>query len=189
VLLTGRVIGMPTLTGTDPELGTPVDGIGFAIPANTIVRIARQLITKGKVTSSGRASLNIQGETHVNSEHQPDGVAVRGVMKGSATAKAGIRSGDVIVGVAGQPTPDVETLDNVLAQFKPGHRVKVEVLRGGNPQEVMVRLGDIASPSPAHGKSAKSAKSAKSKSPSPGGHTRSPGAHATASHSPHPAHS
>lgn len=164
VLLTGQVIGMPTLAATDPELGTPVDGIGFAIPSNTVVRIARQLISKGKVTNSGRASLNIEGETHVNAEHVPDGVAVSHVMKGGAAAAAGLRAGDVIAGVAGHPTPDIETLDNVLARFRPGHRVKVEVLRGGNPRQVTVRLGNIVSPSPAP------AKSAPSKSRSPGSH-------------------
>jgi putative serine protease PepD len=149
VLLTGRVLGIPTLTATDPEVGRPVDGIGFAIPANTVVSIARQLIKYGKVTRSDRASLEIEGETHVNAEHVADGVAVIQAAPGGAAAKAGIRPGDVIAGVAGQPTPDVETLDNVLTQFRPGQKVNVEVLRAGSPRQVKVRLGSLASPPPA----------------------------------------
>lgn len=148
VLLTGQVLGIPTLTATDPEVGRPVDGIGFAIPANTVVSIARQLIKDGKVTKSGRASLDIVGETEVNAEHVPDGVAVRQATPGGAAAAAGIRPGDVIAGVAGQPTPDVQTLDNVLAQFRPGRQVNVEVLRAGNPRQVKVRLASLVSPPP-----------------------------------------
>ncbi|MGI9008931.1 MAG: S1C family serine protease [Streptosporangiaceae bacterium] len=146
VLLTGEVLGIPTLTATDPELGGRVEGIGFAIPANTAVSVARQLINQGKVTESDRASLNIAGETHVNAEHVPDGVAVTQAHPGGAAAAAGIRTGDVIAGVAGRPAPDIATLDSLLVDFRPGQRVKVELLRGGNPRQVMVRLGSLTSP-------------------------------------------
>ena len=148
VLLTGQVLGIPTLTATDPKLGGRVEGIGFAIPANTAVSIARQLITGGKVTRSDRASLDIAGETHVNAEHVPDGVAVTQALPGGAAAAAGIRTGDVIAGLAGQPTPDIATLDNRLLDFRPGHRVTVEVLRSGNPRQLTVRLASLGSPSP-----------------------------------------
>ena len=152
VLLSGKVIGMPTLTGTNPQNGAPAGGIGFAIPANTVRSIASQLISKGKVTKSGRASLDIEGETHVNSEHAPDGVAVTRALPGGAAAKAGIKNGDVIAGIDGHPTPDIAALDNVLAQFSPGDRVKIEVLRGGNPRQVMARLSNLGSPPPASAK-------------------------------------
>ncbi len=151
VLLTGQVLGIPTLTATDPELGRQVDGIGFAIPANTAVSIARQLISKGKVTRSSRASLDITGETHVNIQHEPDGVAVTRAAAGGAAAAAGIRTGDVIAGLAGRPTPDTTDLENALIGFRPGQRVKVEVLRGGNPRQVTVRLGSLVSEQPAPG--------------------------------------
>lgn len=145
VVLSGQVLGIPTLTATDPEIGTRVEGIGFAIPANTAVSIARQLISQGRVTKSDRASLNIAGETNVNAEHLPDGVAVTQAAGGGAAAAAGITTGDVITGIDGRPTPDVATLDNVLVDFRPGQRVRVEVLRGGNPSQITVRLGSLTS--------------------------------------------
>ncbi len=61
VKLDGQVIGIPTLTATDPPLGGAAAGIGFAIPSNTVKRIADQLIASGKVTDSGRAALGISG--------------------------------------------------------------------------------------------------------------------------------
>jgi putative serine protease PepD len=143
VLLSGRVLGIPTLTAQDPEIGGPAAGIGFAIPANTAKDISRQLINNGKVTRSGRASLDIVGETHVDSSRQPDGVTVASATPGGAAAAAGIKQGDVIAGIGGQPTPDVAELENVLIGYRPGEKVSVEVLRGGNPRQVTVTLGSL----------------------------------------------
>jgi S1-C subfamily serine protease len=145
VLLSGYVLGIPTLTATDPEIGGSADGIGFAIPSNTAVDIARQLIEHGKVTRSDRASLEIEGETHVNSSDKPDGVTVDTAKPGGAAAKAGIKAGDVIAGVAGEQTADIAELENVLTRYLPGNRVKVELLRNGSPREVLVTLGNLTS--------------------------------------------
>ncbi len=76
VLLSGYVLGIPTLNAQNPEIGAPALGIGFAIGSNTVVAIGRQLIRTGKVTKSDRASLDIKGETHVNSASKPNGVTV-----------------------------------------------------------------------------------------------------------------
>ncbi len=145
VLLSGYVLGIPTLNAQDPQLGGPALGIGFAIPANTVVDIGRQLIRTGKVTKSDRASLELKGETHVTSSGQPDGVTVDAARPGGAAAAAGIRAGDVIVGIAGQPTSDIAALDSALISYRPGERVKVEVLREGNPRRFTVRLGNLSS--------------------------------------------
>jgi S1-C subfamily serine protease len=144
VLLSGHVLGIPTLNAHDADLGGPALGIGFAIPSNTVVDIGRQLIRFGKVTKSDRASLEIEGETHVNSTSRPDGVTVVAARPGGAAADAGIRARDVIVGVAGQATSDIAALGNTLIGYWPGDTVKVEVLREGNPRQFTVRLGNIS---------------------------------------------
>jgi len=143
VLLSGRVVGIPTLTAQDPEIGGPAPGIGFAIPANTATNISWQLINNGKVTRSGRASLEIVGETHLDSSLNPDGVTVTAATPGGAAAAAGIKPGDVIAGIGGQPTPDVTELENLLIGYRPGEKVQVEILRGGNPKQVTVTLGSL----------------------------------------------
>jgi S1-C subfamily serine protease len=51
VNLAGDVVGMPTLTATDPQIGGTAPGIGFAIPVSTITAVARQLIAFGHVTN------------------------------------------------------------------------------------------------------------------------------------------
>jgi putative serine protease PepD len=143
VLLSGRVLGIPTLSALDPQMGKPTEGIGFAIPSNTVRAISKQLIKTGKVTRSDRASLDVKGETHVNSSGKPDGVTVVAVMPGGAAAQARIRPADVIVGIDGQATPNISELENALVAFRPGEHVKVEVLRDGNPRQVVAKLGSI----------------------------------------------
>jgi S1-C subfamily serine protease len=109
------------------------------------MNISKQLIKNGKVTKSDRASLDIQGETHVNSSRKPDGVTVVTATPGGAAAKARIKPNDVIVGIGGRTTPDITVLDNSLIGFRPGEHVKVEVLRDGNPRQVVVKLGSLGS--------------------------------------------
>jgi putative serine protease PepD len=143
--LSGQVIGIPTLAATDPQLGGAATGIGFAIPSDTITRIAPQLIATGKVSSSGRASLGITAQTVADASGQPAGVGVVGVNPGGAAAKAGIKAGDVIVSVASQPTESVTALQGVLATHKPGDQVPVRFARNGTESTAQVTLGSLTS--------------------------------------------
>ena len=140
VNLAGQVIGIPTLTALDPELGgAQAPGIGFAIPSNTVRRIADQLIEKGSVERSGRAFLGVRVSSIVGG-----GVLVAGVTPGGPAAKAGIKPGEIIVAVDGKPTPTADVLVAVLAGLKPGRRVSVKVLqRNRKVRTVIVTLGDL----------------------------------------------
>jgi putative serine protease PepD len=124
VNLAGQVIGIPTLAAADPQLGGAAAGIGFAIPSDTVTSIAGQLITTGKVSDSGRASLGISAQTVADASGQPAGVGIVAAAPGGAAAKAGIQPGDIIVDLAGQPVPSVAALQSVLAAHKPGDQVQ-----------------------------------------------------------------
>jgi S1-C subfamily serine protease len=119
----GRVIGIPTLGATDPQLGGgSAPGIGFAIPSNVVKDIAGQIVADGKVFDSHRAFLGIRvGETNGN------GVIVGSVTPGQPAANAGMHVGDVIQSVDGTPTPTTSALSTVLASHKPGQKVSVVV--------------------------------------------------------------
>ena len=121
--LQGRVIGIPTLAATDPELGgTAAPGIGFAIPSNLVKDIATQLIRFGHVVNSHRAYLGVQiGDTN------GAGVLVQGVTGGGPAAKAGLASGDVITSVNGKQTPTVDDLTSAVSELKPRQTVTLEV--------------------------------------------------------------
>jgi putative serine protease PepD len=145
VNLAGQVIGIPTLAAADPQLGGAAAGIGFAIPSDTITSIARQLISTGKVTRSGRASLGITGQTVADASGQPSGVGVVSVVAGGAAARAGIMPGDILVDLAGQPTSSLAALQSVLAAHKPGDRVQAQLSRNGTESTVLVTLGSLTS--------------------------------------------
>jgi putative serine protease PepD len=146
VSLSGQVIGIPSAAARDPEAGA-APGIGFAIPSDTATNIANQLISTGKVTNSGRASLGISAQTVATASGQEAGVGIISVTSGDAAAKAGLRAGDIIVEVDQQKTPNVATLNAYLAQLKPGERVQVKYLRQGsnNTSTVTATLGTLTS--------------------------------------------
>lgn len=141
--LAGQVIGIPTLAAADPQMGGAAAGIGFAIPSDTVTRIAPQLIATGKVSDSGRASLGITAQTVADAAGQPAGVGVIAVTPGGAAAKAGIVAGDIITALAGQPTASLAALQSVLAAHKPGDRVQAQLSRDGATSAVTVALGAL----------------------------------------------
>jgi putative serine protease PepD len=134
----GRVIGIPTLAATDPQLGGgSAPGIGFAIPSNLVKDIAGQIVAHGKVINSHRAYLGIRvGDTNGN------GVLVGSVTAGGPAASAGLRVGDVIVSVDGTPTATAAGLTAVLAELKPGQKIPVVVKhQNGTKTTLQATLG------------------------------------------------
>jgi S1-C subfamily serine protease len=117
----GRVIGIPTLAATDPELGGSAPGIGFALPSNLVKDIAGQIAAHGRVVNSHRAYLGVAVGEATNS------VSVLSVTPGGPAAQAGIRVGDRILSVDRNPTPTTASLSGVVADLRPGQRVAVAV--------------------------------------------------------------
>jgi putative serine protease PepD len=133
----GSVIGIPTLAAADPQLGGAAAGIGFAIPSNTVTRIASQIVKFGHVVNSGRPYLGVLiGNTG-------NGAYIGEITKGSPAAKAGLKAGDVIVALNGKPTPTADELGTLLAGHKPGETVTLKVLhQDGKTDLVKVELGE-----------------------------------------------
>jgi putative serine protease PepD len=141
--LDGRVVGIPTLAATDPELGGgAAPGIGFAIPASTVRTVAGQIVKDGKVTDSGRAALGIVGRTYVNADFQPAGVAVVDVRRGDAADKAGVEPGDVIVRLGDTDITTITSLAEALAERKPGERTTLTFTHDGAEKTAEVTLGE-----------------------------------------------
>ncbi|HEY2310580.1 MAG TPA: trypsin-like peptidase domain-containing protein [Gaiellaceae bacterium] len=134
----GRVIGIPTLAATDPQLGSgAAPGIGFAIPSNLVRNIATQIIRFGHVTNSHRAYLGVQ-----IADTNGAGVLVQSITSGGPAAKAGLQGGDVIMSVNGHETATVNDLTSVVSKFKPGTTVTLDVVtQDGSHQTLHLTLG------------------------------------------------
>jgi S1-C subfamily serine protease len=136
----GRVIGIPTLAASDPQLGGAAGGIGFAIPANDAKNYASQIIAHGKVVNSNRAYLGVEISDTGN------GVYVSQVTAGGPAAQAGLVVGDVITAVDSTPTPTSDDLGALLASKQPGQMVTVKVThQDGTSGTVNVTLGEYPS--------------------------------------------
>lgn len=138
----GRVVGINEAY-IPPAAGAV--SLGFAIPAATAVDVAEQLladgtathpflgVSLGRLTPVIRQALNIEVET---------GALVLGVTPGGPAAAAGVRSGDVVVALAGKPVRSVEDLLGALRATEPGQQVPLTIARrGGERQELTVTIG------------------------------------------------
>ncbi len=140
--LRGEVIGINTAIAT--ESGGS-EGIGFAVPSNIAVHIAKTLIATGKV-ERGWFGVSVRDLTLDKAQSlglkNTRGALVADTVKGSPAERAGIKANDVIVGYQGKEVPDASSLQNMVAMTQIGSQVRVTIWRGGKQQDVTVRIGD-----------------------------------------------
>ncbi|MGH9076385.1 MAG: S1C family serine protease [Acidimicrobiales bacterium] len=143
--LDGAVVGIPTLAAVDQQLGgSAAPGIGFAIPSDTVKRIAPQLISSGHVTNTGRAELGITAGDALNRAGLPAGVIVARVVAGSGADRAGIKAGDVITAINAQKVQSLADLQDILATLSPGGSARVTLTdQAGATRTVTVKLGQL----------------------------------------------
>jgi Do/DeqQ family serine protease len=137
------------LIGINSQIVSPSGGnigIGFAIPSNMAKNVMDQLRTGGKV-HRGRLGVGIQSITPdlATSMNLPGtkGVLVSSVEPNSPAEKAGIKQGDVIQAVNGQPVDDTNTLRNKVAAAGPGSEVGLRVYRDGKEQDFRAKLAEL----------------------------------------------
>ena len=138
VNLAGQVVGIPTLTAGDPTLGAAANGIGFAIPANTVKDITSQIIKNGSVVNSHRADLELVASTVVDSTNVPVGALIDAVTAGGPAATAGLTAGDVIVQFASARIRTTTDLAAALADCQPGQVISLTVITSDGSHRVRV---------------------------------------------------
>lgn len=138
--LNGRLAGINTAIASNTG---GYQGIGFAIPSNTVERVVTQIIEEGEVR---RAFLGINyqsaSQNLIESEGYPSGAAiVSRVQEGTPAAEAGLQAGDVIVSIDGQPLDQYLQVSNIIASKQPGEDVELTIDREGEEQTLTVTLG------------------------------------------------
>jgi serine protease DegQ len=138
----GEVVGI-NVAYIPPEQGAVA--IGFAIPGATAVDVVGQLLRTGRVSHSylgvqpARVTEEVAAQLGLD---RARGVVVLEVVDDAPAARAGLRPGDVIIGMDDAAIDSVEDLFGELRQRKPGSQTRLTYIRDGQEQQATVTLGD-----------------------------------------------
>jgi len=152
VNLQGQLIGIPTLSATNPESGGSANSIGYAISSNRVSYVVKQLIAHGSLTSSGQGFIGIEAEdvtpqlASANNLSVQSGVLVAGFANDAAgqspAQQAGLKVGDVITAIDGQTVNTNSDLAGALLSDTPGAKVKLTIMRGATQSTITVTVGE-----------------------------------------------
>lgn len=137
--LEGEVIGINTAVNASAQ------GIGFAIPANTVKSVLETLIENGKVS---RPWMGVYIQT-LNDDlarrlglQSSQGAVLSGVVAGSPADKAGLKQGDVILAINKEKIADAGDITNVIEKSKVGDKITLLVERDGSQKNITVTLAE-----------------------------------------------
>jgi serine protease Do len=140
--MNGEVIGVNTAIFTQ---SAGYQGIGFAMPSNTVAEIYNDLISPGhKVV---RGSIGIQFRQGLSGAVNrvygfKNGVLVQQVQPNGPADKGGLKPGDIITTIDGRSIKDGDDLVNEIASRRPGSSIRLGFMRDGKPQDATVTIGD-----------------------------------------------
>jgi serine protease Do len=140
--MNGEVVGINTAIFTQSN---GYQGIGFAMPSNTVVDIYNDLISPSHKVTRGSIGIEFrQGLSGaVNRVYGfKNGVLVNRVSPGGPAEKAGIKAGDIITGIDGRSIKDGDDLVNEIASRRPGSNVRLAYLHDGKQADATVTIGD-----------------------------------------------
>nr|WP_195702106.1 trypsin-like peptidase domain-containing protein [Companilactobacillus futsaii] len=149
----GQIVGINSMKLASNTDGTSVEGMGFAIPSNEVVKIINQLVANGKVE---RPSLGIRvldldqiTDDSQSSLKLPDdvtkGVVVYSTTSGSVAKAAGMKKYDVIVKLGNKKITSVADLHTALYSHSVGDTVNIQYYRNGKLNTAKVHLTKQAS--------------------------------------------
>ena len=138
VNMAGEVVGVNSAA-------TSRGSIGFAIPSRVVRAVAPVLAANGRITW-GWLGVSISdvgdGAAAAAGALPQAGALVRAVRPGEPAARAGMRPGDIVVEVNGQPVNEPRDLQQIVASLPPGKTVPLGVLREGRRETLAVQIGE-----------------------------------------------
>jgi S1-C subfamily serine protease len=143
VNIAGQVVGINSSVIRSTKGGDLVDGIGFAIPSNTVRVVASQLIKHGKVV---RPYLGVShqritpGLASLYNLPVKQGAYILQVGQTSPAGVAGMKPGDILLKIGGESVDEEHPFLNVLMKYSPDETVTLTVMRQGELIEVDVLL-------------------------------------------------
>jgi serine protease DegS len=137
----GDLVGINTAV-LNRASGGP-EGIGFAIPVNLVRGVTEQILSHGHVVRGwlGFVPQDLSSEQSSRLGIGPDGgITVVNILVESAAYQAGVRPGDLITGLNGDPVKSAQDLVSRVAALKPGATVDMEARHGNRPFSVKLKV-------------------------------------------------
>jgi serine protease Do len=131
----GLVVGINTAIYS-PNGGSV--GIGFSIPSELVSRVVAELRSKGRID---RGWLGVSLQDVPAAGRNAGGVGVMSLVRAGPAARSGLRTGDIITAVNGQPIDNARTLVRAVAAIPPGNIVQLTLRRQSSTLDVSVTLG------------------------------------------------
>jgi serine protease DegQ len=124
-------------------------GIGFAIPVSTVRNVVDQ-ITKGGSVVRGYIGVEPQDVTAELAEafklSRKDGAIIAGIMPNGPAAKAGVKTGDILISVEGKSVTNTASMLNIVSQLKPEASVPFKFVRDGKDVDITITVGTRPKP-------------------------------------------
>ena len=136
----GELIGINTLiySGTGSFIG-----YSFAVPVNLVKKIVKDLTEFGKVQRGylgmGTADVNEKVAKELKLKNN-DGVIIINITSNFAAEKAGLQVKDVVIKIEDTKTDNISALQEKVAEYRPGDKIKFYVIRDGSQKEIDVTL-------------------------------------------------
>jgi serine protease Do len=141
--MNGEVIGVNTAIYTQ---SAGYQGIGFAMPSNTVVEVYNDLVSSSHKVTRGSIGIRFnQGLSGaVNRVYGfKNGVLVQQVVHGGPADKAGLKGGDIITTIDGRSIKDGDDLVNEITTRRPGSSIRLGYVRDGKQFDTTVTIGDL----------------------------------------------
>ncbi|HPU12704.1 MAG TPA: trypsin-like peptidase domain-containing protein [Aeromicrobium sp.] len=136
--MSGNVIGINSAINTGGS-GNGSVGLGFAIPINLVRNVSTQILA-GQTVEHPQIGITVSSATS-DDKITTVGAKISEVTAGGAGEKAGLKSGDIVTKVDGNPVASNEALIATIRGYSPGDKVTLTVQRGGKSIDVNVTLG------------------------------------------------
>ncbi|MBM7410457.1 putative serine protease PepD [Clavibacter michiganensis] len=138
--LIGVNVAIANAGGTSSTAGSI--GVGFAIPSNLAKRVGQEIIQNGKA-SHGLLGASVRDVASGDSSTPVGGAFIAEVQSGGAAAAAGLKQGDIVTAFGSIPISKASDLTAQVRALAGGSDVELTVIRGGQKQQVDVKLGTL----------------------------------------------
>lgn len=142
----GQVIGINSAKmSSNYSSSASIEGLGFAIPISEAKNIIDDLISYGYVTGKPQIGISCVDVDELYSRYYniPQGIWVREVEEESAAEKAGIKVGDVIIGIEGEAVSSIKEMNEIKNKYKAGDEITLTISRSNEDIEIKLVLQEV----------------------------------------------